>query len=124
MTILLRGSPLRDEYKFQHKQPENYQNEDDWKKCQGFDLDFVEVRKQKIIAFTDLKRKGEPLTWIEETCYPLLNIIAPVLIIEIDDGLTTFIVRKFRSDKSIGFSKEQYFNDFLPNIEYYLEVAL
>jgi len=120
--LSIKGSPLRDEYKFQHKQPENFNTSDDRDKCWGFDLDLVEVRNYDIVAFTDIKKFGEKLTWVEELCYPILDKFRPVLIIETNEALSRFEVHRLNYDKKLSFSAKFYWSEFLPKIEYYLKI--
>ena len=87
----------------------------------GFDLDFVEVRQGKIIAFTDIKQNHDKITWIEKQCYPQLEEIAPVLIIEINKELSEYKIYNYKNEEnSLTFNKRDFYNDFLPNIETYI----
>jgi hypothetical protein len=120
--ISIKGSSLRDEYKYQHKQYENFRTRKDRNKCLGFDLDFVEVRNNDIAAFTDVKKFGEDLTWVEGLCYPILDMFRPVLVIKTNEVLSHFEVYRFNHDKKLRFTAQSYWEDFLPNLENYLKV--
>ena len=117
--IILKGSPLRDKYKYEHKQYANYLSPQDRDKCLGLDIDFVEIRDFEIICFTDIKRFDEGLTPIEKIVYPKLEKIAPVLEIETNDDLSEFGVKLLGTlgQPKQRYSRRDYFNEFLPHIQ-------
>lgn len=75
-TAALKGSPLRDLYKQLHKSrlPGH---------MTGCDLDFVIVEKNPdcIVAFKDVKRVGEPVTYAEVIAYNRLKDVAPLYLL-------------------------------------------
>ena len=71
----LKGSPSRDEFKYQHKRklPSNFY---------ATDLDLVLVEKDEgIVAFLDYKKPKDLLTYTETLAYNELIAIAPIYII-------------------------------------------
>lgn len=115
----LIGSPIRDYYRFIHKQVENYTTEENWKKCHACDIDLMEIRNEKIIAFTDVKSELDTIRWTEEKAYPELTKIAPVFIIILDENFQSFEVYSY-PDKKYHHkfeTRKDYFKNFIENIE-------
>ena len=90
----LRGSPLRDLFKALHKSelPRH---------MTGCDLDFVIVEKNPdcIVAFMDVKRPGEAVTFAEVIGYNALLAVAPLYLLFVagEEALTAgrFEVRRY-----------------------------
>lgn len=75
-TAALKGSPLRDLYKQLHKSelPGH---------MVGCDLDFVLVEKNPdcVVAFLDVKRHGEAVTFAEVIAYNRMLVVAPLYLL-------------------------------------------
>lgn len=92
-TTALRGSPLRDLYKQLHKQrlPAS---------MFGCDLDFVITEKNPdcIVAFVDMKRPGELVTFAEVIVYNQLLRLAPLYLLYANEdalGEGRFEIRRY-----------------------------
>jgi len=81
--------------------------------CSMTDIDriWVECRKNKIVAFIDLKYFGEDtITETEKIVYRELKKIAPVYFVYLNYGFDKFIVYEYGTKNKNEFSKEQYIN--------------
>lgn len=114
------GSPSRDIYRKIHKDRENYSSDYDHIRCHACDIDLVEVRKGRIVGFTDFKLKGiDTVSRTEKIVYNILGKIAPVFIVySIDADLNEFEVYSYPDDTLIGKyqTREQYFQDFIERL--------
>ncbi len=121
----LKGSKHNSEFKYQHKQRENYESDDLYEKAYGCDIDFIEIRNGEIVCFLNIKRIGDQLTYIERVAYMRLKKIAPVFLIFCDDWsqenndiqVYFFEHMEFLSEVCIYNSRKLFFTDFISNIE-------
>lgn len=124
-TKNLKGSKNKDEFRYQHKQIENYKDEGLYEKAYGCNIDFVEIRNNKIIAFLNIKKTGDQLTYIERIAYMHLKSIAPIFILfcndwsveNIDIQIYYFEHMEFLTEVCTYNSRKLFFSDFISNIE-------
>ena len=125
----LKGSKHNDEFKYQHKQRENYENDELYEKAYACDIDLIEVRNDKIVCFWDIKKNKERLTQIEKIIYLQLVQIAPFFIVFCDNWdkenshikVVLFKLtekNKYVLEKVVEFNNRKiFFSRFVSNIE-------
>ena len=116
----LIGSPSRDLYRQIHKERRYYSSDYDHRRCCASDVDLVELRNGKVVAFTDVKLNGKDgLTYYEKILYhELATKIAPVFLVYINKNATEFEVKSYPDDTLIGkyLSREHYFKEFIEKL--------
>jgi len=90
------------------------------RRCHACDIDLVEVRNGKIVAFTDFKMQGyDTVTWVEERVYEQLGQIAPVFVVySMDADLQAFEVYSY-PDNTLIFECEDrktFFREFIEKL--------
>lgn len=92
----LKGSPLRDQFKALHKSelPSH---------MTGCDLDFMIVEKNPdgIVAFMDVKRPGENVTFAEVIGYNALRKVAPLYLLYVN-GPEALEAGRFEVQRYLG----------------------
>lgn len=120
----LIGSQIRDTYRALHKKRECYSSDAAWKSCYGLDIDFVEMRNGRIVAFIDVKSDFDKITATEEQAYEQLRAIAPVFIVTVLDAyFKSFRVESFPDKKysRTYYSREAFFQQFIEPIKSIIE---
>ena len=128
----LIGSSFRDWYRYMHKQNEYYSSDGARNRCTASDVDLIEIRNGKIVAITDIKNseneKNTGLSKHEKIAYLELSkaLNVPVFIIWADPSWGQFEVESWPEKKyhQTFYSKEQFFQCFIEDIENITKTAL